>query len=258
AVKLHEALHQGQSDPETAASAIERALPLHEEVEDAREELGTYAHAGVLHPQDGAGALAPDLDVDGAGDGRVTEGVVDEVEHHLFDSGGVAVDPHRLPCQHDGMVTDLARCAQRGHRVLGRLVEVERASVELDLAGHHPPDVEEVVDQAGELLYLTGDDLPRVRGGGPVRIIDAVQDVHGVADGAQRVAELVPQHGQELVLETVGGLGLAAGGLGVPVQSRVVDRGGGSIGEGFGERDIDGAVAAIRFGDDEGHGAQHT
>ena len=258
AVKLDEPLDQGQADPEAAAAAIQGALALDEQVEDAREELGTYAHAAVLHPKHRPGSLAPDLDVNRAACGRVAEGVLHEIEYHLLDPRGVAVDPHGLTGQGDGMITDLAGRAQCGQRVIGGFVEVEGAAVELDLARHDPPDVEEVVDQSSELLHLAGDDLAGVRGGDAVRIIDAVQDVHGIADGPQRVAELVTQHGQELVLETVGRLGLVPGRLGVPVQPGVVDGGGGPVGERFREGDIGVAIAPVRFRDDEGHGAEHT
>src|SRR5438552_4460459 len=204
AVKLDEPLDQGQADPEAAAAAIQGALALDEPVEDAREEHGTYAHAAVLHPKHRPGSLAPDLDVNRAACGRVAEGVLHEIEHHLLDPRGVAVDPHGLTGQGDGMITDLAGRAQCGQGVIGGFVEVEGAAGELDLARHDPPDVEEVVDQSSELLHLAGDDLAGVRGGDAVRIIDAVQAVHGIADGPQRVAELVTQHGQELVLEPVG------------------------------------------------------
>ena len=47
-VQLDQALHQREADAETALRAVEAALALHEELEDARQELGLDAAAVVL------------------------------------------------------------------------------------------------------------------------------------------------------------------------------------------------------------------
>ena len=42
-VKLHEAPHQREADPEAALSAVGPLIRLHEQLEDARERLGGHA-----------------------------------------------------------------------------------------------------------------------------------------------------------------------------------------------------------------------
>ena len=63
------------------------------------------------------------------------------------------------------------------------------------------------VDEPGEVLGLTADDGPRpalgLRAG-----LESVEHGGAVDDGGQGIAELVPQHGQEIVL----GAALALGG----------------------------------------------
>ena len=63
----------------------------------------------------------------------------------------------------------------------------------------HARYVEQVVNQPGQLLDLTLDhlgDLLKLRIG---RTLQA-EDLHGVADWGERVAQLVSQHRQELIL----------------------------------------------------------
>src|SRR5262245_2234433 len=53
AVQLDEALDERQPQTEAAATPIERALALHEEVEDALEEWRRHARPGVGHLEGG-------------------------------------------------------------------------------------------------------------------------------------------------------------------------------------------------------------
>ena len=60
----------------------------------------------------------------------------------------------------------------------------------------HPRDIEQVVDQPGGVSDLPVDDLH----GAPGDLLGAVgraQDVHGGAQGGQRVSQLVAQDGEE-------------------------------------------------------------
>ena len=50
-MQLHEALHERQPETQAAARAIEALRLLHEEIEDAREQVGADALAGVAHAQ---------------------------------------------------------------------------------------------------------------------------------------------------------------------------------------------------------------
>src|SRR5207245_6917585 len=52
AVKLRQAPHEREAEAEAPLRAVERAIRLGEEVEDAREQLRSEADAGVSHPKD--------------------------------------------------------------------------------------------------------------------------------------------------------------------------------------------------------------
>ena len=121
-------------------------------------------------------------------------GVVEKVREHLREPDPVAV--------HDDIR------ARQGHRQSHlRLIEVrpahldgrlhdarqaDRFDVEAQLAARHARHVEQIVDEADELADLPLDDLPglverrRIVGPEP-------HDLEGVADGSQRIAELVGQ-----------------------------------------------------------------
>ena len=62
AVHADEALHQRQSDAESALRSPRRAIDLHEHVEDLRERVRRNADAVVLHADDRLAALAPGRD----------------------------------------------------------------------------------------------------------------------------------------------------------------------------------------------------
>ncbi len=82
-------------------------------------------------------------------------------------------------------------------------LQIDVVLLELELSARDARNVEQVIEQQRHALHLARDDfaapfaLPLVRG---VRI----EDAHGVADGRERIAQLVRQRGQELVLAAVG------------------------------------------------------
>jgi hypothetical protein len=85
--------------------------------------------------------------------------------------------------------------------------EVEGVHREHDLARHDAAHVEQIVHEALEVLRLAHDDAARARFH-LVGLPDAVEDPDGVGDGAEGIAQLVAQHGEELVLGAVGRLGV--------------------------------------------------
>ncbi len=86
--------------------------------------------------------------------------------------------------------------------------EVERPPLELDLAAADPAGVEQVVDQLGQMRGLPLQyTLCRGRG----RAFGShAQNFRGGGDRAQGIAQFVAEHGQELVLGTVGAFGIRA------------------------------------------------
>ena len=122
------------------------------------------------------------------------------------------------------------------------LGQVEGGADEADLPRGDARHVEEVVDQPRELADLLADDLPRVHVAGLARP-DGVEDVHGAGDHVERIAQLVAQHGEELVLGPVGGLGVLARRLLAGEDHRA----------GLGGLSLDGDV-----GDDSDHAGQRA
>jgi hypothetical protein len=81
----------------------------------------------------------------------------------------------------------------------GDLGQVQRLLAELDRASGDPRDLEQVLDQTSHLPDLSLHHLQGPRGllGRHARL---AQEVEGVAEGGQRVAQLVGQDGQVFVL----------------------------------------------------------
>ena len=80
-------------------------------------------------------------------------------------------------------------------------VRSSTSRLQLDLAAADAGDVQQVVDEPRQVLHLPGDDLHR-----PVDVLleaAPCRELHGVADGRQRVPQLVGEHGEELVLPPV-------------------------------------------------------
>ena len=82
--------------------------------------------------------------------------------------------------------------------------QVDRASIEHDLARHDPPDVEQVVHQARHVQHLPLDDVARAYSAGLAKVGEA-KHLHRTPNRAERIAQLVREHREELIL----GLALA-------------------------------------------------
>jgi hypothetical protein len=59
AVHLHQPAHQGQANAQAALGAVQAALGLHEQVEDAGQHVRRDADARVPHPQHQLAPLLP-------------------------------------------------------------------------------------------------------------------------------------------------------------------------------------------------------
>ena len=92
-----------------------------------------------------------------------------------------------------------ARFDREGHD--GR--DVDGLFLKPDLAAGYPGNLQQVVDQLGHLAHLVVDDVAGPAQVGVVRT-ELLHDLDGIADRGQRVAQLVTQHRQKLVLARVG------------------------------------------------------
>ena len=204
AVQLDEPARQRQPDAEPALRALQRRRDLREHLEHRRQVLRLDADAVVGHrdPQLSAGHRR--LQRDAAAARRVLGRVVEQVQQHLRQPRGIGIEPHgvgrqrhvqRVACRRDGG-------PRRLERTVHHAVQRHPLAAQRDLAAGDARHVEQVVDEAGHLAHLALDHVARPARVGVARVAQA-QDLERVGDGRERVAQLVRQRGQELVLAPV-------------------------------------------------------
>jgi hypothetical protein len=204
-----------EAHAQAAVRAGERAVRLHERLEDAVEHVGRHADSRVAHPDHGLVALPGRRHLDVAARHGVFGGVVEEVRDHLLEPGGVGLQADGLGGRIDRQLvgTALDQGADPFDGALEDGAQVHDLLPQADAAAGDAGDVEQVVHQPGEVLDLALHHLARGLEGGVDRL-DLAHQLDGVADGGERVAQLVGQHGEELVLAAVGSQEL----LGAPAQ----------------------------------------
>ena len=132
---------------------------------------------------------------------RELDGVRQQVPGDLLQAVGVA-DGHRRARLDVELEVDLPRRGHGGDGVAGglqHLHQVDRAHLDVELAGHDPRHVEDVLDELVLELRVAVDGLDGPRAGRLVELARA-QHVRPSHDGGERRAQLVGQQGQELVL----------------------------------------------------------
>ena len=203
-VQLDERLDQCQPESQAALRAIQRALALHKRIEEPLEQLRRDADARVGDFQEGAVTVSRDAHRHAAARGRVLQRIAKQVRDHLLEPCLVGVDPSGRDVRADVVTVESTRRPPAAQHVGHQLGEGERAPVEHDLARGHPAHVEQIIDQPREVLNLTADHRAGALGG-LVGVAHDVEHVHGARDRAERIAQLVPEHGQELILRAVRG-----------------------------------------------------
>ena len=124
----------------------------------------------------------------------------------------IRVRPDRLGADVDDVTLQPARPRQIAHRPLNAGRRDSTARARARSPGGDVDDIEEVVHQPAEVRDLVTDRLARADRDVVVSA-DAVEHADRADDGRERIAELVPQHRQELVLRAVRGFRLRARGL---------------------------------------------
>ncbi len=81
--------------------------------------------------------------------------------------------------------------------------EIQLLFAQFQAALRDARNVQQVVDEPHELLQLALEQLTRARGRGGVGLREP-QNFDGIADGRERIAQLVSQGGEELVLAAMG------------------------------------------------------
>jgi hypothetical protein len=219
AVELDEMTNQREADAEAAFRPGERRVGLHEQLEDRLDLVGGNADAVVGDDEDGVLALdaerEPDRPVDRRIFRRVVEHVADDLRKPDRIAGhgdGVRGHGHRqaLALAFDAVPLHL-------HRLLERVAQIHRHTLEVDQPAADPRHVEQIVEQARQVARLASDQtacpvLLRPHRVGPL------QHGEGVDDDAHGIAQLVRQHREELVLGLVRQPRLGEGGLLEPPQ----------------------------------------
>jgi hypothetical protein len=136
---------------------------------------------------------------------HVLRGVTDEVAERLRQAGGVGVDVDRLfgPRHENAMVVLLDDRHAGVDCMSDDFAQVDVLSVEPQLSRGDAADVEKVVDQPGQLEGLTHDRVAHPRERGIRRTLD-LQKAGGGDDGRERIAKLVAEDGEEIVLAPIG------------------------------------------------------
>ena len=134
--------------------------------------------------------------------------VVQQIREHLREPHRVAGDADRrrirsrrgsrdAGCRAPGRLVSIAALTMRG--------EIERLLLDLDDAARDARHLEQVVDQAVEVVDLPLHHRARRRGAGVFERARQFQDLEAVHDRRERVAQLVAERGEELVLAAIGG-----------------------------------------------------
>ena len=208
AVQRDQVLHQREADAQAALRAIGRARRLLEQVEDPRQHLGGDADPVVLHGQDQLPVVRGDAELDVAAGIGVAGGVGQQIGDHLREADriGVAEKAALFAMNRQPVMPLLEQVARHLDRLGGDVGQVDDLAPQLDLAARDLRDVEQIVDQAGQVVDLPLDHLLLARD----RALALVphQPERG-DDRRQRIAQLVAEHREELVLGAARRLQLA-------------------------------------------------
>ncbi len=146
---------------------------------------------------------------EGSRSGRELQGIRQEVRDDLLDTRLIGLDPDGLRLDGDGVVREPSRALERLEAPLDGLGHVDLGGHELDLSKSTARDVDEISDEPHQLLGLVGDHVARAAGVLGRRRLTEHRDRGG--DGAQRIAQLVAEHREELILRVARRLGFRAG-----------------------------------------------
>ncbi len=174
------------------------------------ELLDRNADAGVAHPDDYGDRLlaAGRLDLGGEHDAaafrRVLGRVVEQVHEHLRQAYQVGLENHWMGGKLDRQVVaelfDEWPAALEG--TLDDFGQGDPAPAELELAAADAGNIEQVVDQASQMVHLPFDDVEA-----PLHVAVGraaqLEDADRVEDRRHGIAQLVGEDGEELILARV-------------------------------------------------------
>jgi hypothetical protein len=167
-------------------------------VEDEGQQRLRDAEAAVLDTDHGVAVLGAQGHANLSTWRRVFDRVGHDVGQHLLQPHRVTVDPDRLRGDRD-LAIDCRIVGEGGDDLANHHADVDWLAIELEFSGRDAFNVDQVVDQVGNVIDLSCDHLVRPSRG----LQGAARDLEqsgGAADRAQRVPQLVRELGQEFVL----------------------------------------------------------
>ena len=227
-VQLDQPAHEREADPEAALGVVLGARHLYERVEEGLQRLGRDADAAVAHADLELAVPLARRQLHASAVRRVLDRVREQVAEDLLQPDRIGVDHQRILRKGDRQLL-AAGARHRRHRVRrfrDRLPHGEATLAQLDLAAADARDVEQLVDDPHHVAGLTLDDGQLALGGAAIPL----HHLEGSHHRRERIAQLVPEHGEELVLAPVGVLQVAQ-------QPRVVE-GDGCLGGDAGEEPL--------------------
>ena len=203
-MQLDQTLHQRQADAQATLRAIHAGIDLREQIEHMGHLLRRNADAVVAHMDQHIRFITLDLDVDPAIRVSVFGGIREQVFHNLNQPVTVSIDWNGLLRQVHAQLLVLAldHGPHRLDRIEHLLAQHQTLAAQLDLALGDARDIEQVIDQSGHVPQLAlahGHCLP----GSGFRLHSPAQQTDRIANRRQRIAQLVRQHRQELILAPV-------------------------------------------------------
>ena len=202
---LKQALHQGQPNSQSSPRLFQCPICLGEQVKDARKHVRGNAQAVITHADDGLCSLLLGRKPDVPPVRRVLGSVIQEIGDDLGQPNRIRLQPHRLRRQGFDQLVFAGPDKRVAilHGTLDDLGQLDRCLDQFYLPPADAGDFQQIVHQPGHLLGLTIDDIPcppAVRLRGAVK----AKELNGTSNGSKRIAQLMAQYGQELVLSAVG------------------------------------------------------
>jgi hypothetical protein len=196
-VELGQVSHDRKAQPEPTALALQRLLLLHEQLEHVRSDIRRDPFSFVDHRDGDLSGVGGRFDPDRRPWRTVLGSIGQQVGDHLGHPVEVDLDVEAFrDVDREPMAARLEEWAAALDGVRDDRRDVGQLLVEGDLAARDPRDVEQVFHEARHVGSLTLDhvDLAEAHPFLP-------KHVHRRDDGGERVAQLVPEHGEELFFD---------------------------------------------------------
>ena len=198
--------------PQSTFRAIHRAFRLSEQVEDAREDFGENADAGIAYAQHGLLRLSRPTVTPMCPPGSVYLAAF--VSRFTTTCSNLAASTKsQIVCFGNDTVSScptlVDQRANGGNGILDDDTNSDRLAIEVDPPGRNTRHFQQIVDDSRELTYLAPDDAGGLLQHG---ILDplaadsgccAAQQDRGIQDRRERIAKFMAEHRQKFVFAAV-------------------------------------------------------